>query len=50
MIATLSSKLRAAGGAREGDDVADVGHAGDELDGAFEAEAEAGVGDRAEAA
>src|SRR5262245_3242697 len=44
------SKLRAAGRAREGDDVADVAHTGDELDDAFEAEAEAGVRYGAEAA
>src|SRR5262245_14874484 len=47
---STSSKLRTAGGAGEGDHVADVAHAGDELDGAFEAQAKAGVGDGAEAA
>lgn len=36
-----------AGGADEGDDVADVGHAGDEHEEALEAHAEAGVGDGA---
>lgn len=41
------SKLRVAGGAGEGDDVADVGHAGDELDDTLKAESEAGVRDRA---
>ena len=38
------------GGAGEGDDVADVGHAGDEEHEALEAEAEAAVGHGAEAA
>src|SRR5438552_9685038 len=41
---------RVAGGAREGDCVAHVGEAGDVGEGALEAEAEAGVGDRAVAA
>ena len=36
-------ELRAARGAREGDDVADVLHSGGELDGALETEAKAGV-------
>ena len=43
-------KLGGLGGAGEGDDVADVGHAGDEEQEALEAEAEAGVGAGAEAA
>ena len=38
------SELGAARGTREGDDVADVLHAGGKLDGALEAEAKAGVG------
>src|SRR5580704_5678627 len=41
---------RVAGGAREGDGVADVGEAGDVGEGALEAEAEAGVRHRAVAA
>ena len=38
------------GGAGEGDDVADIGHAGDELHHALEAEAETGMGHGSEAA
>ena len=45
-----TSKLRTARRARERDHVADVGHAGDELHGALQAQAEAGVGDGAVAA
>src|SRR3954447_14000098 len=43
-------KLRAPRCAREGNDVTDVAHSGDELNGAFEAEAEAGVRHGAKAA
>ena len=46
----MGSEFGVAGGAGEGDDVADVLHAGGELDGALEAEAEAGVGGGAVAA
>src|SRR5262245_42894531 len=44
------SKFRAAWRPRKRDDIADGGHSGEEWDGAFQAEAEAGVGDGAEAA
>jgi hypothetical protein len=43
----VASELRLLRRAREGDHVADVGHAGDVLDGPLEAQAEAGVGHRA---
>src|SRR3954470_12377601 len=42
-----SSERGLAGSAREGDDVAYVAHAGGIDDGSFQAQAEAGVGDRA---
>src|SRR5690606_1388406 len=48
-VAACALELGGAGGAGERDDVADVFHAGDVHEQAFEAEAEAGVGDGAEA-